>query len=266
MAEFHPHQGPHIQGTVFHWSHFPAHHLDHPRDVLVWLPPGYAEGTQRYPVLYLHDGQNKFDPTTSFAGVDWDADGAATRLIEKGEVRPFIMVAVYNSPARIAEYNPSTRAGRAYGRFLVEELMPVIDQHFRTLGGREQATMGSSMGGLISLALLWWYPDRFFGAAALSPSLWILWRTGGVVNWLRRQPAPTQPIRLYFDHGTESHEARIATHVKRTLDYIHQAAVPCETVDYFIADHGAHDETSWRARLGRPLRFLFGDGAASPQG
>jgi enterochelin esterase-like enzyme len=253
-----PYTSPHVVGEVWRWNNVPSAHLKHPRDVLVWLPPGYHHAPdRRYPVLYLTDGQNKFDPNTSFAGDDWNVDGTTHDLVLQGAIEPPIMVAVYNTPDRIPEYNPLDR-GRNYGRFIVEELKPIIDQEFRTQPGRRNALMGSSMGGLISLALLWWYPQHFFGAACFSPSLWILRRAGGPVTWLRRQPTPPQPTRIYMDHGTVGYEGRGASLVRQTLDYLSREVgfAPVD-INYVVAEGGDHNEASWRARVAPPMQFLF---------
>jgi predicted alpha/beta superfamily hydrolase len=258
-VEFQPYVSPRVTGEILRARSISSKHLAYPRDVLVWLPPGYHDDpSRRYPVLYLQDGQNKFDPDTAYLGEDWKADESATALIRGNAVEPFIMVAIYNSPDRLHEYNPLRQAGKNYGRFVTEELMPLINQHFRTDGGRRNALMGSSMGGLISLALLWHYPDHFFGVAALSPSLWILWRTGGVVEWLRRFPPPPQPGRVYIDHGTVGYEGRSATLAVQLVNYLKEVGFPPESLAYHIEEGGEHNELSWRARAPRPLRFLFG--------
>lgn len=256
FQRYHSHQ---ITGEILHWPAFPSNRLGYPRDVLIWLPPGYYQDTlRRYPVLYMHDGQNKFDPATSFAGDDWNVDGVATQLIQTGQMEPCIMVAIYNSPDRLYEYSPLRRRGREYSNFIVQELMPLINLHFRTEGGRRNAVMGSSMGGLISLAMLWWHSEHFFGAAALSPSLWILWRQGGPMSWLQRQPAPQQPARLYIDHGTEGYEGRGQELVEQTLRHARAAGFPDHALRYNVMQGGEHNEASWRARVDQPLRFLFG--------
>ncbi len=253
-----PYSSHFIVGEVLRWPAVPSEHLRHDRDILIWLPPGYHDQpARRYPVLYLQDGQNKFDPATSFAGEDWNVDGIATGLIERGEIAPFIMVAIYNSTERVQEYNPLHKKGQRYGRFLVEELMPAIAQHFRTAGGRSNAVMGSSMGGLISLALLLWYPQHFFGSAALSPSLWVLWREGGPLAWLRRFAPLPQPSRLYLDHGTVGYEGRGASLAQSVIEHFRRNGFPEERLHYHTAEGGEHNEVSWRARVDRPLRFLF---------
>lgn len=255
---FQPYHAPRVVGDVLRWSAVPSAHLAHARDVLVWLPPGYhLDHARRYPVLYLHDGQNKFDPATSFAGEDWNVDGATLQGITRGELEPFLMVAIYNSPDRLHEYNPLSR-GWEYGRFIVEELMPTIDSAFRTEGGRRNAIMGSSMGGLISMALFSWYAAHFFGAACLSPSLWVLMRQGGPRAWLEREPIPPQPARLYLDHGTRGYEGRGAGLAKDTMAFFKERGFPAKALNYHVARGGDHNEASWRARVHRPLTFLFG--------
>ena len=93
-------------GSTESWQRMPSRHVA-ARDVDVWLPPGYGKDPdKRYPVLYMHDGQNLFDPALSYTGVDWDVDGAMTRLIEAGEIREAIVVGIWNTPQRFAEYMP----------------------------------------------------------------------------------------------------------------------------------------------------------------
>lgn len=254
---FNLHSTPNITGESYGWWQFQSKFLGHSRDVVVLIPPGYhAQPERRYPVLYVHDGQNLFDATTSFMGVKWNLDTMSSELIQSGEVEPFITVGIYNSPDRIPEYNPLAK-GSVYGRFVVEELMPAINGQFRTEGGRRNALMGSSMGGLISLALLWWYPEHFFGAACLSPSLWVLYRTGGVRAWLEKHRFPPLDTRLYLDHGTRGYEGRMRGIVDETVRYCLEMGLPKRQVRHFIARGGDHNESSWAARIDKPLRFLL---------
>lgn len=257
LPPFEPYIVPDEAGTLLRWPQVASAHLAHPRDILIWLPPGYARGDRLYPVLYLQDGQNKFDPATAYAGEDWQLGQQARHLIETGKIDPFIMVAPYNSPARLAEYNPLEQGG-AYGRFLMGEVHPLIERAFRVQAGRAHAVMGSSMGGLIALALALWYPATLRGAACLSPSLWILWRAGGPLAWLRKQPHPHPAPWLYFDHGTEGFEARIGDPVKSVMKHLRRRGMPPAQLHYHIGEGGAHDERSWRARVAEPLHFLFG--------
>jgi enterochelin esterase-like enzyme len=254
---FNLHHTPHITGETYAWWQFRSQFLVHARDVLVWLPPGYHDNPhRRYPVLYAHDGQNLLDATTSFMGVKWNLDNVAYSMIQDGMIEPFIMVAVYNSPDRIPEYNPLAKGGE-FGRFMVEEVMPAVNGQFRTEGGRCNALIGSSMGGLISFAHLWWYPQHFFGAACLSPSLWVLYRTGGAREWLERHRFPPVDTKLYLDHGTRGYEGRMRGIVEDVVHFCLERGLSKNKIRHHIARGGDHNEFSWAARVDKPLKFLF---------
>ena len=247
-----------VNGEILRWPGARSKLVEHARDILVWLPPGYHEQPERrFPVLYLHDGQNVFDPKTSFTGRAWEVDRVALELIAAGKIEPFLMVAINNAPDRLKEYNPLERGG-AYAGFIATEVMPVIDRVFRTERGRRNAVMGSSMGGLISLAMLWWMPELFFGAACLSPSLWVLMRAGGPWAWLNKHSAPPVGSRLYLDHGTKGAEGRGAALAKETAAFAVAAGLRKTAVRYLVARGAQHNEASWSARVDKPLKHLFG--------
>jgi predicted alpha/beta superfamily hydrolase len=132
------------------------------RNVDVYLPEGYdPSGSTRYPVLYMHDGQNLFSTETAYGGVEWRIDEVMDSLQLKA-----IVVGVWNSPKRFHEYAPMDSLSDAYLRFLVTELKPFIDSTYATKPDRENTfIMGSSMGGLISLYAVSEYPEVFGGAA-----------------------------------------------------------------------------------------------------
>jgi enterochelin esterase-like enzyme len=167
--------------------------LEQDRDVLVWLPPGYDHPTDvsrpfdggpaagRYPVLYMHDGQNLFEPETAYnKGEHWRVGETAARLIAQGRIEPLIVVGIYNTgEMRIEEYTPTEDkklgGGHAddYGRMIIEELKPLIDRTYRTRQDRDSTGIaGSSLGGLVSLHLGFTHPAVFGKVAALSPSVW----------------------------------------------------------------------------------------------
>ncbi len=158
---------------------FPSRFLRNRRDLIVYLPPGYDEQSERaYPVLYLHDGQNLFDGATSFIpGVDWHVGQTADHLIYEGCVEPLIIVGLYNAgKQRLGEYTP-TRApklggGRAnrYAKFLLDEVRPFVQRQYRVAEGAKRTGIGgSSLGGLVSLYLGLKLPKIFGRIAALSP-------------------------------------------------------------------------------------------------
>ena len=251
-----------------------------PRRVDVWLPPSYAaDPTRRFPVVYMHDGQNLFDPALSYIGVDWGVDEAVTRLSAEGKLREAIVVGIWNTPKRFPEYMPAkavTESGLpadwpdmdwmgrqeivsdAYLRFIVEELKPFVDANYRTLAGREDtSTMGSSMGGLISLYALTEYPDVFGGAGCVS----IHWPLGDglMVDYLARRLPPAGSHRIYYDFGTTTLDAGYEPYQRR-VDALMRAAGYREGVDWMtVRDEGAeHSERAWRARVSVPLTFLLG--------
>ena len=265
-------------GRTDSWQRMPSRHVD-ARDVDVWLPPGYREDPQRrYPVLYMHDGQNLFDPALGYTGVDWDIDGAMTRLIEAGDIREAIVVGVWNTPLRFAEYMPKAPVrtetvssgveGRLIGRaedirsdgylhFLVDELKPFIDAQYRTLPGRDDTfVMGSSMGGLISAYAVAQYPDVFGGIGAVSTH----WPAcdGCVVDWLGAHLPDPRTHQLYFDHGTAGLDALYPPHQAR-MDAALRAGGYIEGENAMTRrfEGADHNEAAWRARVEIPLRFLL---------
>jgi predicted alpha/beta superfamily hydrolase len=249
-----------------------------PRRVDVWLPDGYdAPGAPRYGVLYMHDGQNLFDPSLGFGGAEWKVDEVLGGLLAERAVRPTIVVGVWNTPARFAEYMPQAavladtietgvggmRVARrdvqsdAYLRFLVEELKPMIDRQFRTNPTRGATTiMGSSMGGLISGYAIARYPEVFGGAGCVSTH-WPAGR-GSVVDWLGDHLPPPATHRLWFDHGTATLDSLYAPYQSR-MDARLRAAGYAEgrQVMSRVYPGAEHSERSWAARLREPLQFLL---------
>jgi enterochelin esterase-like enzyme len=250
------------------------------RCVRVYLPEAYAADPSRhFPVFYLHDGQNLFDPRTSYLpGRTWRAHTTADRLTREGRIQPLILVGIDNTGVRrMAEYTPTRDPmrgggeGELYGRLLVEELLPLITQRFRLLDGAANTGLGgSSLGGLISLALGLEYPQVFGRLAVLSPSIW--WNNRSVLEWLsRRVPsrasrirprfAPEPPDfphpRIWLDMGT----AEGLRHL-RDADTLHRRLLERgwrDNIDlhYLRVPGGLHDEDAWAARFDRVLEFLF---------
>ncbi|MDR0184007.1 alpha/beta hydrolase-fold protein [Lysobacter arvi] len=254
-------------GRVDSYQDVPSSHVA-ARNVDVWLPPSYAtHPKRRYPVLYMHDGQNLFDPSMSFTGIDWDVDGTMTRLVDARRVREAIVVAISNTPLRGNEYMPAGAASAEqrryvrsddYLRFIVDELKPAIDATYRTKPSREDTlVMGASMGGLISAYAMSEYPDVFGAAAGLSTH-WPA-NDGAVVDYLATHLPPRRTHRFYFDHGTATLDASYAPYQQR-MDAVLRAAGWREGRDFISrAFPGAeHNERAWRDRLEVPLQFLLG--------
>jgi predicted alpha/beta superfamily hydrolase len=261
---------PGAASTLRHQADFPSRFLGNRRRLTVYLPPGYdADPQRRYPVLYLHDGQNLFDPTDAAFGVAWDAHFTAERLIRAGRIPPLLLVGIDSTPARIDEYTPhhdsSEKAGGRgllYARFLAEEVKPFIDSRYRTLPDPEiTGVAGSSLGGLISLAIAREYSDRFGLCAALSPSLW--WCRGKLLRELARGGDWLQRVRFWIDMGTREGEGRTAWDgVRRTRILVrHLESAGLRHGEHFRYEEvhgGEHNESAWAARFDRVLVYLFG--------
>lgn len=264
-----------VQGwgrTSIHYHHdFASQFLPHPRTISVWLPPGYDLNVKRrFPVLYMHDGQNLFDPETAFAGNPWYADEVAEREVQAGRVEPLIVVGIANSVDRLLEYGPRSNGqdrvddwSRDYGRYLVEEVKPFIDSSYRTLPEPEQTGVGgSSMGGLISLHLCKWYPDVFHRCAALSPSLW--WDREFFLHSIQDNPRWMDVCRVWLDMGTR--EGATETGMRMTLrrvarlahQFARQGMREGEQFVFLEAENGMHNEAAWGGRFDRVLQFLYG--------
>ncbi|MHB2016431.1 MAG: alpha/beta hydrolase [Candidatus Xenobia bacterium] len=263
--------GEDVKGDVRLHEAFPSRVLGGSRDIVVYLPPGYDACRDRFPVLYVQDGQNLFDRRTAFSE-KWDLDGAAERLIRGGHLRRLIIVGIYNSPYRMSEYTPvpddeHPEGGDAdrYGRFLVDEVKPFIDRRYRTLDGPEDTgIMGSSLGGLVSLYLAFKYPRVFGLCGAVSPSLW--WGDEYFTHWLAEDSSRRGPRRVWLCMGTEEgdkDESGVAFAIHRTRELrrllLARGYRAGQTLFYREVAGGGHHEHAWRARSPEILLALFGN-------
>lgn len=255
---------PTLPARVSLHPQFHSRFLPDNRDITVYVPPQYEDQPdRRFPVLYLHDGQNLFDPSTSFVpGRTWRVAETADASIEAGEVEPLIIVGIANTgDHRLAEYTfvPDWKMGGGeadkYGRLITEELMPFIDANYRTLRDREHTGMGgSSLGGLATLYLGLKYADRFGRLAVLSPSVW--WNHKSIIGYVKEVRLDHRP-RTWLDVGTAEGrrtvsdadllDRRLKAHGWRSESDIH----------YERVEGGTHDEASWAQRVGPMLHFLF---------
>lgn len=244
---------------------FESAFLSEPRDLVVYVPPGYDdEPNRRYPVLYLHDGQNLFEGATAFVpGQDWKVNETAEAFIARGLVEPLVIVGVHNTGRhRIDEYTPTRdrkqgAGGEAdlYGRMLIEDLKPFIDRTYRTLPDPASTGLGgSSLGGLVTLYLGLLHPDVFGRLAVLSPSVW--W-DNRVILKLVRMIDPKPRLSIWLDIGTG--EGGRHVHNARALrDELLKAGwvIDADLVYAEIPEAG-HSEAAWAARVGPFLQFLF---------
>ena len=250
-------------GQLHKHEQFRSRFLRNQRDLIVYVPPGYDEQPQRrFPVLYLHDGQNLFDRATAFGGQDWNVHGAADYLIQSGAIEPLIIVGIYNTgKSRIYEYTPTKvpklGGGRAdrYVKFLIQEVMPFVNQQYRALPEPSQIGIGgSSLGGLVSLYIGLKYPQTFGKIAALSPSVW--WNQRVILRLAAASDPHPRP-RIWLDIGTRE-GPKIVPDVEQFRDLLLKKGWrEGQDLHYERVEGAEHNEAAWSQRVGPFLQFLY---------
>jgi len=297
------------QGNLFPAEQIASRFLGTNRTIRIYLPPSYEHAPKRhYPVLYLHDGQNVFSSAGTnccFGWGSWDLDHTVDALIASNKMQEIIMVAVDNSRSRYQEYRGPVSAGKAkkaakpkgrtksaegsrfddYADFLIKELKPKIDHQYRTVPGpAHTGLMGSSLGGICSLALAWENPNSFGLAASLSGSFQIEKRHF-LENVLRPYEKKPKRIRIYLDSGTidftgdddgRKHTEAVAAELRRIgwkedknlkqfvdlhpLSESELERAGLRHSKWKEAQGSQHNELYWRQRAWRALVFLFPPG------
>lgn len=268
---------PGVTGTLHHVEQFASNHVAS-RNLDIWLPPNYeADSSARFPVVYMHDGQNLYDPQKSYIGVDWGIDETMTELVDSGAIDGAIVVGIWNTPKRGPEYmperalrdflHPDTFAAMArehgepladaYLRFITQELKPYIDANYRTRPEREHTfIMGSSMGGLISLYAICEYPEVFGGAGCVSTH----WPAGDgiVLNYVANHLPDPASHKIYFDFGTATLDSLYEPYQIK-VDSLMVAAGYREGENWLTRkfEGDDHSERAWRKRVRVPLLFLL---------
>lgn len=242
------------------------------RYLRVWLPPEYdnpENSGRRYPVLYLNDGQNLFEPSTSFTGVEWQVDETADRLIREGVIPPVIIVGIDNTGKdRIREYMPYRSLspvivrvqGSRYPDFLMKEVMPFVARNYRVASGPENTGLGgSSLGALISLYTAAVRPGLVGRLLLESPSLWasnrqMMKESRRIIRW---------PERVFLATGTAEagradRDQSMVDDVRELAAIFRRAGMNNNRLELFIDEGAAHHESAWARRFPEALAFLFG--------
>ena len=278
-------------GKVHRLENFKSNYVDS-RNIDVWLPEGYSS-TQKYAVLYMHDGQMLYDAETTWNKQSWEVDEVAGELLFKGKIKPFIVVGIWNNgQKRHPEYFPQKpyeslsltqkdsitaqlqKAGRTkeifqpisdlYLKFLVTELKPYIDSHFATLTNSENTFIaGSSMGGLISMYAICEYPEVFGGVACISthwPGTFSSQNNpipDAFINYMDSHLPNPKTHKIYFDYGNKTLDA-LYPDLQKKVDVLMQKKGFTNTnwtTQFF--DGKDHSEKSWAERLHIPIEFLL---------
>lgn len=245
-------------GTIERIDRVYSPQLDNERDLLVALPGGHASGEKRYPVIYMHDGQNLFDPATSFAG-SWNVDVAMAEVSLDG--LGAIVVGIPNMGAeRLNEYSPFEHPklgggkGDQYLDWLIDTVKPMIDERYYTIPDCEHTGIaGSSMGGLISLYAFFRYPDVFGFAGVLSPSLWL--NEAKLFRFIEN--SSYSPGKLYLDVGDLEGERHVENALRLRDMLIEKGYRLGEDLMWVEEEFGAHHESAWARRFREALPFLL---------
>ncbi len=247
----------HVTGTV----------LSHPamkgkgirdRDVVVWLPPNYdTTGSTKYPVLYMHDGQNIFDPATSAFGIEWRVDETCDSLIKSGAIQPLIVVGIYNTSDRSLEYVPG-KSGTAYMNFVAKQLKPFIDSAYHTApDAAHTLTAGSSLGGLISFMLAWQYPGVFSKAICMSPAFKV--NRIDYVKDVTFYKGKKKPVAFYIDNGGVGLDSQLQPGVNAMLAALRRKGYVQDADVKYVPDIRAkHSEASWAKRFPEAITWTMG--------
>lgn len=263
-----------IVGDVRVHKDFPSRELA-ARTLWVYLPPGYDQETaRRYPVIYMHDGNNCFDAATSFNGQEWKVDETFEAGIASGTLPAAIVVGIANTAARVDEYtmvkalrgDRRTRTGGKadlYAAFLIDEVKPFIDSTYRTLvDASHTAVIGSSHGGLVSLYLGIRHPGIFGAVGAVSPSL--SWGNHWLTNYVRHLHGLPKNLRVWIDMGTAEDAvdrngngiSDLIDDVQEMRDLMLSRGYEPERVELMIAEGAVHNEAAWAKRLPQILEFI----------
>ncbi|MBP6073268.1 MAG: alpha/beta hydrolase [Flavobacterium sp.] len=278
-------------GTIQRIENFKSNYVDS-RNIDVWLPDGYSK-TQKYAVLYMHDGNMLYDAATTWNKQSWEVDEVAGKLIQEGKTKKFIVVGIWNNgQKRHPEYFPQNpfeslsqiqkdtitaqlqKAGRTkevflpisdlYLKFLVTELKPYVDEHFSTLKNRENTVIaGSSMGGLISMYAICEYPEVFGGAACISthwPGTFSPQNNpipDAFINYMNDHLPNPKTHTIYFDYGNKTLDALYPDLQKKVDVVMTQKSFTTTNWTTQFFEGKDHSEKSWAERLHIPLQFLL---------
>lgn len=258
----------------------------------VWLPEGYDDNDDAYPLLIMHDGQNLFDPELVFNHEAWEMDLNVSNLTDAGVIRPPVIAGVHCRSSRFADYSPDKAinadaslaadvknfldekepAGDKYLDFVANVLIPNLRSLYRLKSDRDNtAIMGSSMGGLISLYAICEYPEVFGAAGCLSTHLigaldesLVPEYPEAFVRYLEKSLPDPQTHKIYLDHGTIGLDAFYPQWHDKVVDTMRRHGFDADSMMEYVDEGADHNEIFWRNRVERPLWFFYNTGTPLP--
>ncbi len=251
-VDVYPHFHGKVGGTIGKLIEVPAANGVCSHLIRCYYPPGYHQNPlQRFPVLYMHDGNNLFFPGEAFLGSDWQVEQTMDMLDAMNIIRPCIVVGVY---PRTREVEYTAPGYHEYGRFLIDEIKhKTVDQQIRTMPGPSStAVMGSSLGGVVSLFMAWEWPETVGMAACMSSTF--TWRDN-LMERIAREPR--RSVRLYLDSGWPGDNYEVTRSMRDLL--LHKGYQYGRDLLYFAFPEALHDERHWAMRSHIPFQFFFGD-------
>ena len=251
LTPFHP-KPQTASGRIEYHHEIYFQELDNLRSLAVYLPPGYRDSQQSYPVLYAMDGQNLFDNATATFGEEWRLDETADALITSGEIPPIIIVGIYSTDKRSEELlmNPN------YANFVAYSIKPFIENRYRVKSGRENAgILGSSFGGVFGFYMAWKYSNLFEKFAVPSTAFW--WGDFAIEKMISRFSPVGRPLKLWMDMGTQEggRFKNAVEEMKRSYSIIKDDFPG--VLQMSVIEGGTHNERAWAARAGEILKFLY---------
>ncbi len=245
-----------VQGKLIAFDIFECKNLEYKRPITVWFPDSYSEKSEPNAVIYMHDGQNLFEPSASFAGNDWKVDETLTKLLKAKQIKNCIVVGIPNSPERMKELNLESKLGRAYAEFVINEVMPFINGKFNTSKKPEDNVIaGSSMGGLMSFQMAMEYPEVFGKAACFSSAFpYTFSQIMGKVSKAKDLPFNS---KIYIDAGDLEDSITTSYHEMYDL-LIKKGFVEGKNLMGYLDKDAIHTESAWANRFHIPMKFLLG--------
>lgn len=232
--------------------------LNTTRRIWIYLPPNYKNSTKKYPVMYLHDGQNLFDDKTSYAG-EWQIDETLNRLTKDEKLATIVVGIDHGDEKRIEELSPFKNEkygggkGDLYLQFIVENLKPYIDENYRTKPSKKFTTLGgSSLGALISVYGAVKYPDVFGKVLAFSPAFWF--NSKELNDYISAQKTDLKNQKYYFIQGKFEDEG-MDLETQKVIDQLKDKKVKASQIYFKEDEQGKHNELFWRRAF--PEAFLW---------